>query len=362
MLDALFSIPVLSLFLVPALSSYSTSLNILFFYMTWSTLVLSHPPLRVELFGTAGVRLLFYVLPSLAFFLFDILTPSAAVVIKAQGETGLPGGKKRGKIRTKELKVAGWALLNVTLSVVAQAAIETLLVKGLGVRSALKASMRLPLPWQMVKDLAMGLLGREVRNSCQVILPSLLMRLLQILSYVLHRYILHSRNNFLARYHQTWYHALQAPFPLTAHYDHPLAYLVGKFMPTYAPAMLFRFHMLTYLMYISIISVEETFAFSGYTVMPTSFFLGGIARRTDMHLLDGAQGNFGPWGVADWLCGTTVGDSTVEDDLLDEMEEHEIEDRIRKMLESSKRKVREGAAGSVSSRGIGQSSRRRRRE
>ncbi|KAJ5832699.1 hypothetical protein N7474_001010 [Penicillium riverlandense] len=344
MLDALFSIPVLSLFLVPALSSYSTSLNILFFYMTWSTLVLSHPPLRVELFGTAAVRLLFYVLPSVAFFLFDILTPSAAVVIKAQGETGLPCGKKRGKIRTRELKVAGWALLNVTLSVVAQAAIETLLVKGLGVRSALKASMRLPLPWQMVKDLAMGFLGRE------------------ILSYVLHRYILHSRDNFLARYHQTWYHALQAPFPLTAHYDHPLAYLVGKFIPTYAPAMLFRFHMLTYLMYISVISLEETFAFSGYTVMPTSFFLGGIARRTDMHLLEGAQGNFGPWGVVDWVCGTTVGDSTVEDDLMDEMEEHEIEDRIRKMLESSKRKVREGAAGSVSSRGIAQSSRRRRRD
>jgi sterol desaturase/sphingolipid hydroxylase (fatty acid hydroxylase superfamily) len=191
---------------------------------------------------------------------------------------------------------------------------------------------------------------------------SLLITLLQILTYVLHRYILHSRNNFLARYHQTWYHALPAPFPLTAHYDHPLAYFVGRFIPTYAPAMLFRFHMLTYLMYISVISLEETFAFSGYTVMPTSFFLGGIARRTDMHLLDDAQGNFGPWGVLDWMCGTTVGDSSVEDDFLDEMEEHEIEDKIRKMLEASKRKVKEGAAGNVSSRANGQSSRRRRRE
>ncbi|KAJ5620023.1 hypothetical protein N7510_004007 [Penicillium lagena] len=344
MLDALFSIPLLSLFLVPALSSYTTSLNILFFYMTWSTLVLSNPPLRVELFGTAGVRFLFYVLPSLAFFLFDILTPSAAVIIKAQGETGLPGGKKRGKIRTKELKVAGWALLNVTLSIVAQAAIETLLVKVLGLRSALKASMKLPLPWQMVKDLAIGLLGRE------------------ILTYVLHRYILHSRNNILARYHQTWYHALPAPFPLTAHYDHPLAYFVGRFIPTYAPAMLFRFHMLTYLMYLSIISLEETFAFSGYTVMPTSFFLGGIARRTDMHLLEDAQGNFGPWGVVDWVCGTAVGDSTVEDDFMDEMEEHEIEDKIRKMIAASKRKVKDSAAGNISSRANGQPSRRRRRE
>lgn len=162
MMDALFSIPVLSLFLIPALSSYATSLNLIFFYMTWTTLVLSHPPLRVELFGTAAVRIVFFALPSLLFFLFDILTPSAAVVVKAQGESGLPGGKRRRNIRLKELKVAGWALFNLGLGVAAQAAIESLLVRGFGFRSALKVSMRLPLPWEMVKDMLLGLLGREV--------------------------------------------------------------------------------------------------------------------------------------------------------------------------------------------------------
>lgn len=161
-MDAIFSVPILSLFLVPALSSYTTSLNLIFFYMTWSTLVLSHPPLRVELFGTAAIRLLFYALPSLLFFLFDILTPSAAVVVKAQGESGLPGGKRQRNIRVKELKVAGWSLFNLCLGIAAQAAIESLLVRGLGVRSALKVSMRLPLPWEMFKDMFRGLLGREV--------------------------------------------------------------------------------------------------------------------------------------------------------------------------------------------------------
>jgi hypothetical protein len=164
MLDALFSIPFLSLFLVPVMSSYSTSLNLLFFYMTWTTLVLSHPPLRVELIGTAVVRLLFFTLPSLLFFLFDVLAPSAAVVIKAQGESGLPGGKRRRNIRLKEFKVAGWAFFNVCLGVAAQAAIETLLVRGLGYRSAIRVSMKLPMPWEMVKDILRGLLGREVRN------------------------------------------------------------------------------------------------------------------------------------------------------------------------------------------------------
>lgn len=161
-MDALLSLPVLSLFLVPTISSYSTSLNIIFFYMTWTTLVLSHPPLRVELFGTAAVRLLFFLLPSLLFFLFDILTPSAAVVVKAQGEAGLPAGSKRGKVRMKDLKVAGWAMLNIGLSFAAQAAIEEVRTELFGMRSALRVSMKLPMPWEMVKDLLRGLLAREV--------------------------------------------------------------------------------------------------------------------------------------------------------------------------------------------------------
>lgn len=109
--------------------------------------------------------------------------------------------------------------------------------------------------------------------------------------------------------------------------------------------MLFRFHMLTYLLYLSIISIEETFVYSGYTVMPTSFFLGGIARRTDMHLLLGAEGNFGPWGILDWVFGTTVGDTDVEDDIMDELEEHEVEDKMRRAVQSSKRKIKAGASG-----------------
>lgn len=164
-MDAILSLPVLSLFLIPTVSSYSTSLNLIFFYMTWTTLVLSHPPLRVELFGTVIVRLIFYILPSLLFFLFDILTPSAAVVVKAQGETGLPAGSKQGKIRLKEIKVAGWALLNLALGITVQAGIELIRTKLFGLRSALKVSMKLPMPGEMVKDLALGTLGREVSDE-----------------------------------------------------------------------------------------------------------------------------------------------------------------------------------------------------
>lgn len=106
--------------------------------------------------------------------------------------------------------------------------------------------------------------------------------------------------------------------------------------------MFFRFHMLSYLLYLTVISIEETFAFSGYSVMPTSFFLGGIARRMDMHLLSGAEGNFGPWGILDWICGTTVGGDEDEEELEEALSEKEmIDEQIRRAIEESTRKRRD---------------------
>ena len=47
-MDALLSLPVLSVLFLPLGTSYGTSLNILFFYLTWSTLLLSHSALKVR--------------------------------------------------------------------------------------------------------------------------------------------------------------------------------------------------------------------------------------------------------------------------------------------------------------------------
>lgn len=142
----------------------------------------------------------------------------------------------------------------------------------------------------------------------------------------------------MTKFHHFWYHQLHAPFPLSAHYDHPLTYLLSNFIPTYLPAVMFRFHMLTYLIYLVIISVEETFAYSGYTVMPTNFFLVGIARRMDMHLLTYGEGNFGPWGIMDWIFKTTVGDAELIDDATDDAEEREREARAKRAYEAAQKK------------------------
>lgn len=164
MLDALVSLPIMTVLLIPWLTSWTTTLNLVFFYMTWTTLVLSHTPLRLELFGTVAVRVIFCILPSLLFFLFDILTPGAAAVVKVHGEAGLPSGSKKAKFRRETFKVAGWSLLNIFLGIAAQAAIEMLKIDVFRMRSAVKVSYILPDPYEIFWGLLKTLLSREVSS------------------------------------------------------------------------------------------------------------------------------------------------------------------------------------------------------
>src|SRR3954468_16628820 len=89
-MDLLLSLPIMSYFLAPSVTSWSTSLNLLFFYMTWTTLVLSHSPLKIELMGVFGLRLVFWLAPSLLFLLVDTLLPSLAENLKYNGASALP--------------------------------------------------------------------------------------------------------------------------------------------------------------------------------------------------------------------------------------------------------------------------------
>ncbi len=162
-MDALFSLPALSFLIIPTFSSSSTSLNLLFFYLTWSTLVLSHPPLKVEILGTIAVRILFYVVPSTLFLLFDSVLPSAAAGLKARGDVALPSNGAKGRWWKVALVSVGNVLV---LDVALQAGVEALFTEVLHIRSALKVTTTLPMPWGIAKDLIRGLLLREVRSAC----------------------------------------------------------------------------------------------------------------------------------------------------------------------------------------------------
>lgn len=320
MIDALLGLPLLSFLLIPTFSSYSTSLNLLFFYLTWSTLVLSNPPLRVEVIATLAVKVLFYVLPSVFFLCIDLVLPSAAKNLKALGDAALPFKSARRQRGLRILHYVGWSLVNVCLGVAIQCLVEILFTRVLAIRSALRVTTTLPLPFGILKDLVRGYILRE------------------IFAYTLHRYTLHESDNALSRMHQDWYHSLPAPYPLSATYDHPLAYFVRSFLPAYLPAVLFRFHLITYVLYQMLISLEETFAYSGYSTVPTNYILGGIARRTDTHVICGGEGNYGPWGLLDWFMGTSVG-ADLLDDVTAEVDKHEVPERVEKMKEKAKKKV-----------------------
>ena len=170
-MGALLSVPFLGYFLMPSMATYSASLNLFFFYLTWSTLVLSQPPLKVEVVGTLGVRLLFFLAPSILFIIFDTLIPSLAVSLKTQGGSGLPtrtGGvavAKRSKRRPEWYQVIGLSVFNVLLGVAIQAVVELIFTEVLGIRSALKVTTTLPMPWSIAKDLLKALVLREVCES-----------------------------------------------------------------------------------------------------------------------------------------------------------------------------------------------------
>lgn len=165
-LDAFLSIPALSFLIIPTFSSYSTSLNLLFFYLTWSTLILSHSPLKVEIFGTFAIRILFYILPSLTFLAFDSAAPRVAAGIKEHGENALPLSDQPLGKKGRWWKVTLVSTGNVLFGVALQTGIELLFTQIFHVRSAIKITTSIPLPWSMALDLIKGLLLREV--SCIV--------------------------------------------------------------------------------------------------------------------------------------------------------------------------------------------------
>lgn len=292
------------------------------FYMTWSTLVLSQPPLKVEILGILGIRIVFFLLPALVFLLFDSILPSLAVNIKHQGASSLPTRTGGLRISAKSASRPAWlavlvlATFNILLSTAIQSGIDLLHTSVFHTRSMLKITTTLPMPWSIATDVLRSLLLREV------------------LQYYIHRYLLHpARPTRISRLHSKYAHAVTAPFALVAHYDHPVPYLLHRFLPLYLPVVLFRTHLLTHLLLLALVTLEETLGCCGYTTLP-GILIGGIARRQDLHYQCRGKGNYAPWGMLDWIHGTGVGRG-VDADLEAEAEKHHVKERGQSLLENA---------------------------
>lgn len=73
--------------------------------------------------------------------------------------------------------------------------------------------------------------------------------------------------------------------------------------------------------------------------MPTSFFIGGIAKRIETHLSSNGSGNYSPWGIMDWVFGSSIGD-TIADDALEELDDVDVDELAERLIERSRRKGR----------------------
>ncbi|KAI6777257.1 hypothetical protein HG530_001202 [Fusarium avenaceum] len=315
-MDFLLSVPILSYVLTPSSPSISTSLNILFFYMTWTSLVLSHTSLRIRLLGTLAIRGVLYLIPSLLTLLFDASVPSLAESIKLGGRTSLPPRNTRVIARQ-----VGVAALNLVLVTAVEGA------SNLGFNYILKeddfkTNSTLPLPWQLAKHLLLMLTAREV------------------LTYYIHRHVLHS-NGAVAKYHKQFSHTRSAaPYSLLLFVDHPIPFLLHHFLPIYLPSIALRPHLLTYFLFLAICTAEETLATSGYTVIP-GIIMGGMTRRTAVHYASGGNCNYGAWGLLDWMNGTSRG-RDVLDDVRAEAEKHNVKERSANKLDSGMSAIQGG--------------------
>lgn len=331
-ISALISLPLpfLSVLALPLFGSTTTSINLVLFYLTWSTLVWSSSPLRIELYGTIAVRIFAFLLPSLVSLAFDVFVPSLAESAKACGKSQLAG---RSLDAQRLGRVTAWAVFNVAFTILLQALCEIVATRVLHVRSLLQVSTILPLPWTIAKHVILAYVLRGLMH------------------YAVHRYALHhqqgssSGNQLLGRLtqmHKTWAHSLQFPFALAAAYDHPLCYILAHWLPVYLPAIYLRMHVLSWLLFNLVISAESTFIYSGYyAVLPSAIILPGMARRVDAHYRTGGKGNYGHLGLMDWLCSTQspTAEPDFGDDMQDEAEKRDVKRRVSGAVDNVADKV-----------------------
>lgn len=333
-------LPFLSFLVIPFFSGSSTTISLVFFYLTWSAFVFSNSPLMVELYGTLAARLVCFVIPALGFVAFDSVSSQLARSIKNRGPKALPLAQFE---RNKLFEVIGVALFNTSLAIAIEALLESTATGVLHMRSIFRVTSVVPLPWNILKDVAVGFFFRG------------------ILHYFAHRFLLHTYDTPLKTWHRQWQHSISLPFSLVAAYDHPVNYLVAQWLPMFTPAYLGRYHVLTWHLFVALCSLEELFIFSGYASLPSRIVLLGMARRTDEHFAvvdEGkAAGNFGRWGVMDFICGTTCAkEDTAVEDLRKEAEKHKVKNRAENAIDGAAEGLKTKSKGRGGGKGLGRSS------
>ncbi|KAH6675224.1 sterol desaturase family [Verticillium dahliae] len=253
--------------------------------MTWTTLVLSHSALKIELVGTLGLRLVFWLLPSLVFLLFDTLIHTLASLSSMAATSALPPTDPVFLART-----LGLSLVNLALAVGLEAGIS------IAWTTAFQTPISQPRPHPAVPGPP-----RALRAAATPWPPS-------------------------KKHAQP---PQRAAFSLLLFAEHPLPFLVHRVLPLYLPSLALRPHLLTYFLFVGLCTLEETLATKWVLDRSPGIMMGGITRRTAGHYAGGGRGNYGAWGLLDWAHGTSVGKNVIED-AKDEAEKHAVKERGEK--------------------------------
>jgi Fatty acid hydroxylase len=256
----------------------ASSLNVLFFYLTWATLVLSYPPLQIELVGSLAVRVVFYWIPTLVFTVVEGLFPGPTSGWKIRKGQHVPG---RDKFWIAVSGVTNHLIIVTAVQGLIQLTFTRLLHRG----PIFNISTTLPMPWTILKHVLTILTIRGLTT------------------YLLHRYILHNPLSRLSSFHgQHHKHSESPSFALKAASTHPLDFLLLQCLPLYLPSYILQIHLLTFFLLLAITSLEGAATYCGYDF---GGIVGGATRRVDRHYARGGEGkDFGVWGPWDWILGT----------------------------------------------------------
>ncbi|KAJ5717934.1 hypothetical protein N7488_003580 [Penicillium malachiteum] len=235
---------------------------------SWTDIVESYSPQRIEFVGTLLVQLLSFWFPSILYLLLDALAPAFSQKHKIQPAPKQP-------TRNDILRCFLVVTRNQILSSVLHLTLLTLSSKA-GSKSAYRVEASFP---------SMGEFGRDF-------LISILLR--EAMFYYSHR-LLHVP--YLYRRIHKKHHKFTAPIALAAQFAHPIEQICANALPISLPPQLLRSHVLTFWSFLAWELFNTATVHSGYD------FFHNKAKMHDLHH-EKFNLNYGSIGLFDWLHGT----------------------------------------------------------
>jgi sterol desaturase/sphingolipid hydroxylase (fatty acid hydroxylase superfamily) len=238
------------------------------FQPAWQAVVEAYSPQALELGGTLIIQLVTFWVPCALYQSLDVLFPAFSHRHKIQPAPKQPNAP--------ELWYCFYIVLrNQLLST----ALHVGLIAGLtvlGQSSSYRITTSLPGPLEVVRDLAICILLRE------------------IIFYYSHR-LLHMPR-FYAPIHK-FHHRFVAPIAMAAEFAHPFEHLVSNILPVSMPPQLIGAHIVTAWLFIAFVLLETVTVHSGYD------FAGNMVAMHDLHH-ELFMINFGTVGFLDRFHGT----------------------------------------------------------